>query len=335
MRRKRIFFCVVCFSFTVSLGLLRLIFGPLLFLSQVAPPRVNGNVYEVSRPLSTNTNQTNSKLRLPHDFKLVINNPETCRYNNGTEKDVYLLVLVLTMHKNKNQRQVIRNTWSSPKEIEGKKIVTMFLLGNISDQTLVNLVRKENEIHSDILMEDFKDTYANLTLKTIMGMKWATMFCPQAKYVMKTDDDMFVHYGNIIKYLNSLSREMQTKLAVGKLMKSGPIRNKKSKWYMPKEWYPKNKYPPFLSGTGYIVSADVARDTYIQSQNATFLYLEDVFCATVWEQLGIVPRNMIEFHNTRIPYSICRYKKIITSHQLSLTQLSMIWKDLKVNKAKC
>ena len=26
-----------------------------------------------------------------------------------------------------------------------------------------------------------------------MGLKWSAIFCPQAKYVMKTDDDIFVN----------------------------------------------------------------------------------------------------------------------------------------------
>ena len=39
----------------------------------------------------------------------------------------------------------------------------------------------------------FQDTYRNLTLKTVMGLKWSAIFCPQARHVMKTDDDIFVN----------------------------------------------------------------------------------------------------------------------------------------------
>ena len=42
-------------------------------------------------------------------------------------------------------------------------------------------------------MKRFQDTYRNLTLKTVMGLKWSAIFCPQAKFVMKTDDDIFVN----------------------------------------------------------------------------------------------------------------------------------------------
>ena len=39
----------------------------------------------------------------------------------------------------------------------------------------------------------FQDIYYNLTLKTVMGLKWSSIYCSQAKYVMKTDDDIFVN----------------------------------------------------------------------------------------------------------------------------------------------
>ena len=42
------------------------------------------------------------------------------------------------------------------------------------------------------MREDFLDTYQNLTLKTLAGVKWAGQFCGQAEFVMKTDDDMYV-----------------------------------------------------------------------------------------------------------------------------------------------
>ena len=39
----------------------------------------------------------------------------------------------------------------------------------------------------------FQDIYYNLTLKTVMGLKWSSIYCSQVKYVMKTDDDIFVN----------------------------------------------------------------------------------------------------------------------------------------------
>jgi hypothetical protein len=36
------------------------------------------------------------------------------------------------------------------------------------------------------------DTYRNLSYKNILGKHWAAIYCKQAEFVIKTDDDVFV-----------------------------------------------------------------------------------------------------------------------------------------------
>ena len=51
----------------------------------------------------------------------------------------------------------------------------------------------EAEDHNDVVIEDFHDTYLNLTLKTTFMLKWIGKSCPDAKFVFKVDDDVFVN----------------------------------------------------------------------------------------------------------------------------------------------
>ena len=51
----------------------------------------------------------------------------------------------------------------------------------------------EAEDHNDVVLEDFHDTYLNLTLKTTFMLKWLGKDCPSAKFVFKVDDDVFVN----------------------------------------------------------------------------------------------------------------------------------------------
>ena len=56
--------------------------------------------------------------------------------------------------------------------------------------------KKQDNRESFIFLKDntiFQDTYHNLTLKTIMGLKWTSIFCSQARFVLKTDDDIYVN----------------------------------------------------------------------------------------------------------------------------------------------
>ena len=54
-------------------------------------------------------------------------------------------------------------------------------------------VTTEAEDNNDIVLEDFHDTYLNLTLKTTFLLKWVTSRCSNAKFVFKVDDDVFVN----------------------------------------------------------------------------------------------------------------------------------------------
>lgn len=51
----------------------------------------------------------------------------------------------------------------------------------------------ESQTYGDILQESFVDSYANLTLKSVMLLKWFTRECDNIPYVLKTDDDMYIN----------------------------------------------------------------------------------------------------------------------------------------------
>ena len=58
-------------------------------------------------------------------------------------------------------------------------------------------------VHQDILQWDFMDTYNNLTIKSILALKWAPAFCSTAKFVIKMDDDVFLNAINLANFLES------------------------------------------------------------------------------------------------------------------------------------
>ena len=64
-------------------------------------------------------------------------------------------------------------------------------------------------IGQDILQWDFVDTYHNLTMKSIMTLKWASSSCPTTKFVVKMDDDVFFNVANLKKELKSLNYDIQ------------------------------------------------------------------------------------------------------------------------------
>ncbi|XP_022086317.1 beta-1,3-galactosyltransferase 1-like [Acanthaster planci] len=263
----------------------------------------------------------------PHGYSLLIDQPQACLDAAGAPREVFLLVLVTSFHTHIEQRQAIRQTWGSLGEVRGKDIVTLFLFGYSGNASLQRQLEKESRKHHDVLQEDFQDAYRNLTLKTIMGMKWATTHCPQASYVMKTDDDMYISYNNLIKLLTNAATP-STNYAVGyRFSKGRPFRDPASKWYMPKKLFPHPVYPPYVAGGGYVLSNDVVRNVFEKSLGTRYLPIEDVFVGVCLKLLNVQPIGNKDFYLRPIKYSRKRYKTLITSHGISPAEMHGIWND--------
>ena len=94
--------------------------------------------------------------------------------------DVFLLVVVCSAVENTKERQTIRETWAKDQD-ELDDVRVIFMLGNSFNDTLQPNVTKESEIYGDIRQESFVDTYANLTVKSLMLLKWFTTSCAGKK----------------------------------------------------------------------------------------------------------------------------------------------------------
>lgn len=82
------------------------------------------------------------------------------------------------------------------------RVRTVFLIGETEDKMVQNQLVAESQTHDDILQESFLDTYNNLTLKSAMMLKWVNGHCHgKVQFVMKCDEDTFVHVPNLIHFL--------------------------------------------------------------------------------------------------------------------------------------
>ena len=131
---------------------------------------------------------------------------------------------------------------------------------------------------NDLVVEDFHDTYLNLTLKTTFLLKWVKSSCSQAKFVFKVDDDVYVNperlwntlesshlYSIMVNSPDQDNRPVATSIdyaLIGHVMKTSPIRDPESKWYLPPTFYPLNIFPAFLSGTAYVFTGSLVPVLY-------------------------------------------------------------------------
>ena len=286
-----------------------------------------GNIMKDGGYLSSEwQRQTRCDRCFEHDFKYEIENDDICKIHTNVS-DITLLILILTSHRNKLQRNALRETWLTISKNNTGRVRYAFLLGEVPDTR--DSIAKENDQFRDFIQEDFIDSYENLTYKTIMGFKWAATKCAAAKFVMKTDDDMFVNVPNVLKLALNYSDLLQTHIfgACSRIAK--PIRNKKSKWFASNNSYPQKYYPGFCSGTGYVTSMNVVNHIYKISPYVPFFHLEDVYVALCIQRIGYSLKGIPGFNTYRPKrLGICSYRtsaSLVTVHHMTSVTLRRLW----------
>ncbi|KAM4038574.1 beta-1,3-galactosyltransferase 2-like [Anomaloglossus baeobatrachus] len=271
----------------------------------------------------------------PFPYKFLINQPDKCK-----NRKPFLLIMVLVQCQDLKSRHTIRGTWGNV-SIYDVEVVRIFLVGlpHIALDRTKDVLDEESETFGDIVQQDFMDTYYNLTLKTLMGMEWVTKFCPSASYVMKIDNDMFLNVDYLIHNLLHPDLPVRTNYFTGAVyMSTKPKRKKSSKWYVPKEVYPNDTYPPYCSGPGYVFSADMAKKIYDVAQDIRVIPMEDAFIGICLHelhiQLSVPPRGI--FIGRKIHYNHCKFKNVVTVHHYRGEELRSIWADFWAKKfQKC
>ncbi|KAI8497231.1 hypothetical protein Bbelb_251800 [Branchiostoma belcheri] len=268
------------------------------------------------QPLNPRPSNT-TKVINPHPYKFTINNPGKCRAG----KDVFLLIMVISAPGDADLRHAIRKTWGQETIDADIVMKTVFTVGIPNNASVQKNLEQENTLNQDIIQENFVDSYRNLTLKTVMCLKWASEFCPGAKFVMKVDDDTFVNIYSLVRHLKRLSANKTTRLVTGHV-NSGvePIRDlnttdKNKRWYISTKDYPWETFPDYASGLAYVMSGDVVRPLYEASWTVKYLFLEDVFLGHCMEKLGIKPVHhggFIPYQDWTTPY--CTSVELLAAH---------------------
>ena len=69
----------------------------------------------------------------------------------------------------------------------------------------------EAEEHHDLVVEDFQESYLNLTVKTTYLLKWLnSSHCSRARFIFKVDDDVYVNPTNLWATLQRTSSPLRT-----------------------------------------------------------------------------------------------------------------------------
>ena len=211
---------------------------------------------------------------------------------------------------------------------------------NLREETI-----KESDNYRDLAITNNVDVYNNLTLKTIAALEWARQFCPEADFLLKTDDDMFIHMKRLLFTIRNLraSTLSPNGIILGNVAAGWkPVRNPESKYYITQEQYSESSYPPFVTGPSYLISRPAFDLLQQAAMNRPFFHLEDVFITGIVAESVSVPRRLaMEFRNNANPIPArflgCTLTKTISIHKVrpeEQIELSKMARSPKCGKRK-
>ena len=264
-----------------------------------------------------------------HNYPYLLNELSLCGY------DLYLLIYVFSLPKSFERRKVIRETYGSIAHSDSSRLRLVFILGNTGDSSLNSVVKNESFIYRDIIQEDFVESYGNLTIKSIAGLRWAAEYCPKAKFVLKTDDDVFINTIRLLKELQSMQKSNGVLLGA---YNGGVSTVRHGRWRLTEEQYPFDTLPPYVSGAGYVMSMDVVRKLFFTSEYVMPLPLEDVYTTGVVARIAeVTPRSHPGFGFwTDIINQPCTFLQtgLMTSHAMAPDKMRNTWRVL-TNGSEC
>lgn len=275
-------------------------------------------------------------------FPMLMNHPEKC------SGDVDLLIVVKSVIEQHDRREAVRRTWGKEHTIRGKIVKTLFLLGTPAPEkdskNLQKLLEYENRLYGDILQWNFMDTFFNLTLKEVNFLRWFDIYCSNVPFIFKGDDDVFVNPANLVDLIDFRIQEDKVHdLFVGDtISKAAPIRNRQSKYYIPKELY-NEPYPPYVGGGGFLMSSQLARRFFVVSEGVTLFPIDDVFLGMCLQKLGLLPEmhpgfktfGIVKRKVSPMNSDPCFYRHLIVVHKLTPEELLTMWDTVHESTLTC
>ena len=159
------------------------------------------------------------------------------------------------------------------------------MIGLPKDATIQSRLEKENQKYHDLVQGSFIDHYHNMSYKNIMGKLWPSLFCSQAHFIVKTDDDFFVDLYEMYSFTRSFkntAQYKQDKFILCPLWTNMQIeRDPNSKWYVPFETIPKRGdqdiFLPYCAGALHITNPGTANKLVEVAKKNKFFWIDDAW----------------------------------------------------------
>ncbi|XDV22199.1 hypothetical protein PO909_027148, partial [Leuciscus waleckii] len=264
----------------------------------------------------------------PSNYHFILDYPDKCQQNP------FLVLMVPVAPHQVEARNAIRSTWGNESTVQGKAVMTLFLVGltgGSDSEKAQQQLEEESRQHRDLVQSNFVDSYFNLTIKTMVIMDWLATRCPQANFSMKVDSDIYLNLENLMTLLLAPNTPRQNYITGCMMWKEPVIRNKNSKWYVSEELFPGPTYPTYVLGLGYVFSNDLPKKIVEASKDVKYFNIEDAYVGACLKRLGIKPSlapDPSQFRTFMKDSKSHNLSNVITTIAMSPKQIIEFWQSV-------
>lgn len=219
----------------------------------------------------------------PMNISILLHNASLC----SKVPDLEFIIYVHSSPHNAARRAYIRSTWADPHLFRKQVTQLVFIMGvpdseraKLDDRDL-GMLKEEIEQFGDIVIGDFADNYRNLTQKAVLGLKWVSQYCMNAKYAIKADDDAFLNVFELSSRLRSYVSHKRTIACPLWADNAMPILRDPSKcmkWCVSESDLPgQTHFPQYCAGLAFIISTNLMPELLTTALHTRFFWIDDVF----------------------------------------------------------
>lgn len=252
-------------------------------------------------------------------------------YYSEKEKDLFLLIFIMSSPGgtvSRERRNVLRSTWVLDRGIiNSKRWKHVFLLGKSNRSEINSDIKSEARLFNDIMLLNFTDSYDNLVIKVLSGLRWAFMN-GNARFILKADDDVYVRVPRLISWLNEFG---SNKFYGGYIHKPGAHVNRfntsDTMNLIAEDCYPKERYPSYASGPVYVLSSDAIPFLFHNMHRWKVFPVEDAYLGLLAETSGIKPVIIpgIQIYSSRTYPGVCQWASLIAvGHYFDSTDIWLL-----------
>lgn len=300
-------------------------------------PASNKIVYNITKI------ENDKKHNIPHEKPSSLPSEIDELETNGSILDMYLAVIVLTARDYKKRRIAIRETWGKGhsnvyfivgkhcpyKPKQRKSWVCEPKNENIQIDEQYNeeqeALTHKLSLEPNVIVVDMIDVYRNLAEKLKLAYMWLYKHT-NAKYILKMDDDSFARVDSVAYWLTHRKPKSKYEIIAGGFSAGSPSRS--GKWAETK--FKANKYPPWPSGAGHIVSRPVIEYMYKHVDTWVSYQGEDtsmgIWMEKMRSQMNVERVTSLHF----ITHSgDCHNKKrFVIGHQISISKMKSCFANM-------